>query len=124
MLGEKIDGDAPPSHHNSKSKMEKKEEYSWPHGITPPLRWVRKRRFRKRIDKAVGFDLYSMCRHQKDLIMPFAKSPSKSWSSSSNDWQTQTPEPTRSTTVSATSRDPPLLHVLPYIYVSSPASCT
>jgi transcription initiation factor TFIID subunit 7 len=27
------------------------EDYIWPHGITPPLRHVRKRRFRKRISR-------------------------------------------------------------------------
>ncbi len=27
------------------------DEYIWPHGITPPLHHVRKRRFRKRINK-------------------------------------------------------------------------
>ena len=30
------------------------EEFIWPHGITPPLHHVRKRRFRKRINKRVG----------------------------------------------------------------------
>jgi transcription initiation factor TFIID subunit 7 len=29
------------------------EEFIWPHGITPPLHWVRKRRFRKRVNKRV-----------------------------------------------------------------------
>jgi transcription initiation factor TFIID subunit 7 len=28
-------------------------DYTYPHGITPPLRWVRKRRFRKRISNRV-----------------------------------------------------------------------
>lgn len=27
------------------------DDYVWPHGITPPLRHVRKRRFRKRISR-------------------------------------------------------------------------
>ena len=27
------------------------DEYIWPHGITPPLRHVRKRRFRKRLSR-------------------------------------------------------------------------
>jgi transcription initiation factor TFIID subunit 7 len=27
------------------------DDYFWPHGITPPLRHVRKRRFRKRISR-------------------------------------------------------------------------
>ena len=29
----------------------KVDDYIWPHGITPPLRHVRKRRFRKRISR-------------------------------------------------------------------------
>ncbi len=31
------------------------EEFIWPHGITPPLHHVRKRRFRKRINRRVIF---------------------------------------------------------------------
>ncbi|EPQ58340.1 hypothetical protein GLOTRDRAFT_110145 [Gloeophyllum trabeum ATCC 11539] len=27
------------------------DEFIWPHGITPPLHWVRKRRFRKRVNR-------------------------------------------------------------------------
>lgn len=30
------------------------DEYIWPHGITPPLHHVRKRRFRKRVNKRVS----------------------------------------------------------------------
>lgn len=30
------------------------EEFIWPHGITPPLHHVRKRRFRKRVNKRVS----------------------------------------------------------------------
>jgi transcription initiation factor TFIID subunit 7 len=30
------------------------DDYIWPHGITPPLRHVRKRRFRKRISRRVS----------------------------------------------------------------------
>jgi transcription initiation factor TFIID subunit 7 len=30
------------------------DEFIWPHGITPPLHHVRKRRFRKRVNKRVG----------------------------------------------------------------------
>lgn len=29
------------------------DEFIWPHGITPPLHHVRKRRFRKRVNKRV-----------------------------------------------------------------------
>ena len=32
----------------------KPSDYIYPHGITPPLRWVRKRRFRKRISNRVS----------------------------------------------------------------------
>lgn len=31
------------------------EDFIWPHGITPPLRHVRKRRFRKRISRRVRY---------------------------------------------------------------------
>jgi transcription initiation factor TFIID subunit 7 len=27
------------------------DDYIWPHGLTPPLRYVRKRRFRKRLSR-------------------------------------------------------------------------
>ena len=30
------------------------DEFIWPHGITPPLKHVRKRRFRKRISRRVS----------------------------------------------------------------------
>ena len=30
------------------------DEFIWPHGITPPLHWVRKRRFRKRVNRRVS----------------------------------------------------------------------
>lgn len=30
------------------------DEFIWPHGITPPLHHVRKRRFRKRVNKRVS----------------------------------------------------------------------
>ena len=33
------------------------DEFIWPHGITPPLHWVRKRRFRKRVNRRVSGDL-------------------------------------------------------------------
>lgn len=31
------------------------DEFIWPHGITPPLHHVRKRRFRKRVNRRVCF---------------------------------------------------------------------
>lgn len=31
------------------------EDFVYPHGITPPMKWVRKRRFRKRAHKRVSF---------------------------------------------------------------------
>ena len=39
-------------HHQPEQKFEI-DEFLWPHGITPPLHWARKRRFRKRINKRV-----------------------------------------------------------------------
>ena len=30
------------------------DEFIWPHGVTPPLRHVRKRRFRKRVNRRVS----------------------------------------------------------------------
>ena len=40
-------------HHQPERKFDV-DEFLWPHGITPPLHWTRKRRFRKRINKRVG----------------------------------------------------------------------
>jgi len=34
------------------------DEFIWPHGITPPLHHVRKRRFRKRVNKRVSLFVY------------------------------------------------------------------
>lgn len=31
------------------------DDFVYPHGITPPMKWVRKRRFRKRAHKRVSF---------------------------------------------------------------------
>ncbi|CCA69770.1 related to TAF7-TFIID subunit (TBP-associated factor), 67 kD [Serendipita indica DSM 11827] len=36
-------------------------EFVWPHGMTPPLRHVRKRRFRKRLNRQVLSPLFSVC---------------------------------------------------------------
>ena len=36
-------------------------DYIYPHGITPPLRWVRKRRFRKRISNSVTHPVSVVC---------------------------------------------------------------
>lgn len=36
----------------------KPSDYIYPHGLTPPLRWVRKRRFRRRISNRVPFPFY------------------------------------------------------------------
>jgi len=30
------------------------DDFIYPHGITPPLHWVRKRRFRKRVNRRVS----------------------------------------------------------------------
>lgn len=44
------------------------DEFIWPHGLTPPLHHVRKRRFRKRVNKRVGsFEKYSYI--DTDLIV-------------------------------------------------------
>lgn len=32
------------------------DEFIWPHGITPPLHHVRKRRFRKRVNRRVSVE--------------------------------------------------------------------
>ena len=34
------------------------DEFIWPHGVTPPLRHVRKRRFRKRVNRRVRSMLF------------------------------------------------------------------
>ena len=34
------------------------DEFIWPHGITPPLHHVRKRRFRKRVNRRVSVEGY------------------------------------------------------------------
>ena len=36
---------------NINASLLKIDEYIWPHGISPPLRHVRKRRFRKRLSR-------------------------------------------------------------------------
>ncbi len=33
------------------------KDFIWPHGLTPPLRHARKRRFRKRVNRAVRLSL-------------------------------------------------------------------
>ena len=38
------------------------DEFIWPHGITPPLHHVRKRRFRKRVNKRVPTSVHSYMR--------------------------------------------------------------
>lgn len=45
----------------------KSSDYIYPHGLTPPLRWVRKRRFRKRISNRVWF-LSFLLRLQVDSL--------------------------------------------------------
>lgn len=41
------------------------DDYFWPHGVTPPLRHVRKRRFRKRLSKRA----IEMVEEQVDELM-------------------------------------------------------
>jgi transcription initiation factor TFIID subunit 7 len=48
MIGEPISHEETILAYPSKSS-----DYIYPHGLTPPLRWVRKRRFRKRISNRV-----------------------------------------------------------------------
>jgi TATA-binding protein-associated factor Taf7 len=50
VVENKIDIDEPVSNHKSFNI----DEFIWPHGITPPLHHVRKRRFRKRVNRRVG----------------------------------------------------------------------
>jgi transcription initiation factor TFIID subunit 7 len=42
------------------------EEFIWPHGITPPLHHVRKRRFRKRVNRRVRCQVIINWRRQTD----------------------------------------------------------
>ncbi|KAG8884440.1 hypothetical protein FRB97_004214 [Tulasnella sp. 331] len=51
VLGDRREDDDPTPTIKTQPALSK-EDVLWPHGITPPLKWVRKRRFRKRIDKA------------------------------------------------------------------------
>jgi transcription initiation factor TFIID subunit 7 len=48
VVENRIDHDEPLGHKNFNI-----EEFIWPHGITPPLHHVRKRRFRKRVNRRV-----------------------------------------------------------------------
>lgn len=52
VVQDKIDKDEPTTSRNFNF-----EDFIWPHGITPPLHHVRKRRFRKRVNRRVsGFN--------------------------------------------------------------------
>jgi transcription initiation factor TFIID subunit 7 len=42
----------------SRNKNFNIDEFIWPHGITTPLHHVRKRRFRKRVNKRVSYFRY------------------------------------------------------------------
>jgi len=48
-----IIGDPIPHEETILAYPSKSSDYIYPHGLTPPLRWVRKRRFRKRISNRV-----------------------------------------------------------------------
>lgn len=50
VIGDKIDSEEAIGN----QKTFNIDEFIWPHGITPPLHHVRKRRFRKRVNKRVG----------------------------------------------------------------------
>lgn len=49
------------------------DEFIWPHGLTPPLHHVRKRRFRKRVNRRVSlgivliYSYYLMCSRQSKV---------------------------------------------------------
>lgn len=55
VVDHKIENDEPVSNHRTFNI----DEFIWPHGITPPLHHVRKRRFRKRVNRRVGVQLFS-----------------------------------------------------------------
>lgn len=48
------DGIGTTSNSNNDAKAFDVKDFIWPHGLTPPLRQVRKRRFRKRVNRAVS----------------------------------------------------------------------
>lgn len=48
-----VDKKVPSEDQISKDKGFNIDEFIWPHGLTPPLRHVRKRRFRKRVNRRV-----------------------------------------------------------------------
>ena len=56
VIGDKI----PTEDVVTKEKNLNIEEYIWPHGITPPLHHVRKRRFRKRVNRRVMSSAFSL----------------------------------------------------------------
>lgn len=55
VVENKIDNDEPVSNQRTFNI----DEFIWPHGITPPLHHVRKRRFRKRVNRRVGLQFLS-----------------------------------------------------------------
>lgn len=55
VIGDKLDNDEAVSGHRSFNI----DEFIWPHGITPPLHHVRKRRFRKRVNRRVSLRICS-----------------------------------------------------------------
>ena len=46
------------------------DEFIWPHGITPPLRHVRKRRFRKRVNRRVSIYISVINSPPPNIFLP------------------------------------------------------
>jgi TATA-binding protein-associated factor Taf7 len=65
------------------SKTFNLDEYIWPHGITPPLHHVRKRRFRKRANKRVRPVHGGLNRALTSLLFRPSRAWSRRWSASS-----------------------------------------
>ncbi|KAG8929145.1 hypothetical protein FRC03_006785 [Tulasnella sp. 419] len=49
VVGDKVENGEEPA---ANSKTFDVSDFLWPHGITPPMKWARKRRFRKRMSRA------------------------------------------------------------------------
>jgi len=49
----------------TKDKSFNIDEFIWPHGITPPLHHVRKRRFRKRVNRRVRDSIFYTLRRSE-----------------------------------------------------------
>lgn len=56
VVEDKIESEDSLSH----SKAFRIDDFIWPHGLTPPLKHVRKRRFRKRVNRTVRISLHNI----------------------------------------------------------------